>query len=178
MITSPPAKRLKTSKDSGQNADDITLQDHFYPSIPYREKPALRTHSSIQTRHLHKTTMSQQQSGKSFRSFLGIPPSNPTPSDSVFVIVDAQNEYDHGLLAVSNVEESRANIGAVLQRYRDAGGDVVHVRHSTPDGAPLFTPGTELADEFEELEPREGEKVCLCFSVCWLEVWEVDEKEG
>ena len=99
------------------------------------------------------------QSGKSFRSFLGVPPSSPTPKDSVYVIVDAQNEYDHGLLAISNVSESRANIGAVLKKYREAGGDVVHVKHSTPDGAPLFTPGTELAEEFEELKPREGEKV-------------------
>ena len=106
-------------------------------------------------------TMPQEtpQSGKSFRSFLGIPASSPTPKDSVYVIVDAQNEYDHGLLAVSNVAESRANIGAVLKKYREAGGDVVHVTHSTPEGAPLFTPGTELAEEFEELQPREGEKV-------------------
>ena len=31
----------------------------------------------------------QQQSGKSFRSFLGIEPSKPTTKDSVFVIIDA-----------------------------------------------------------------------------------------
>ena len=55
--------------------------------------------------------------------------------------------------------ESRANIGAVLQKYRDAGGDVVHVTHVTPEGAPLFTRGTDLAEEFDELRPKEGEKV-------------------
>ncbi|MCJ1279432.1 hypothetical protein MMC21_007256 [Puttea exsequens] len=92
------------------------------------------------------------QSGKSFRSFLGIEPSRPTLKDSVLIIIDAQNEYDHGLLAISNVAASRAVIGDVLQKYRDAKGDVVHVRHVTPDGAPLFTPGTELAEEFEELK--------------------------
>lgn len=37
--------------------------------------------------------MAQKQSGKSFRSFLGVAPSKPTPKDSVLVIVDAQNEY-------------------------------------------------------------------------------------
>lgn len=111
------------------------------------------------------STMPQEaaQSGKSFRSFLGVQPSKPTPKDSVYVIVDAQNEYDHGLLAISNVAESRANIGAVLKKYRDAGGDVVHVTHTTPDGAPLFTPGTELANEFDELKPREGEAVSGTF---------------
>lgn len=41
------------------------------------------------------------------------------------MIVDAQNEYDHGLLAVSNVQASRAVIGDVLKRYREVGGDVV-----------------------------------------------------
>ena len=37
--------------------------------------------------------MAPEQSGKSFRSLLGMPPSKPTPKDSVLVIVDAQNEY-------------------------------------------------------------------------------------
>lgn len=120
-------------------------------------------------------TMSNQ-SGKSFRSFLGIPPSNPTTTDSIYVIIDAQNEYDHGLLAISNVAESRANIAANLQKYRDAGGDVVHVTHSTPHGAPLFTPGTELAEEFEELKPMEGEMVCIplssrCSYLVWVHAW-------
>lgn len=35
----------------------------------------------------------------------------------------------------------------------------MHVLHQVPDGAPIFTPGTDLAEEFEELKPQEGEKV-------------------
>ena len=58
-------------------------------------------------------------------SFLGVEPSKPTTQDSVLVIVDAQNEYDHGLLAISDVKSSRAVIGDVLNKYRDAKGDVV-----------------------------------------------------
>ena len=61
-------------------------------------------------------------------SLLGIPPSKPTPKDSVLVIVDAQNEYDHGLLAISDVQASRAVIGDVLGKYREVGGDVVSTR--------------------------------------------------
>lgn len=33
------------------------------------------------------------------------------------------------------------------------------MKHSVPDGAPVFTPGTELAEEFDELKPRDGEIV-------------------
>lgn len=58
-------------------------------------------------------------------SFLGVEPSKPTTKDSVLVIVDAQNEYDHGLLAISDVKSSRAVIGDVLKKYRNDGGDVV-----------------------------------------------------
>lgn len=37
---------------------------------------------------------------------------------------------------------------------------MVHVVQQTPPGAPLFTPGTELAEEFEELRPGDsGEEV-------------------
>lgn len=35
----------------------------------------------------------------------------------------------------------------------------MHVLHQVPDGAPIFTPGTDLAEEFEELRPQEEEKV-------------------
>ncbi len=77
------------------------------------------------------------QSGTSFRTLVGQTPSHPTPKDSVLVIVDAQNEYDHGQLAIVDVKSSRAVIGDVLKKYRDAGGDVVHVVHDTPSGAPV-----------------------------------------
>ncbi|KAL8869885.1 MAG: hypothetical protein Q9174_003932 [Haloplaca sp. 1 TL-2023] len=103
--------------------------------------------------------MPPQQSGKSFRSFLGLQDSKPSPTDTALIIIDAQNEYDHGLLAIHEVEKSRKVIGNVLQKWRGGGGDVVHVLHKVPDGAPLFTPGTELAEEFEELKPREGEEI-------------------
>ena len=35
----------------------------------------------------------------------------------------------------------------------------MHVVHQTPEGAPVFTPNTKLAEEFEELTPKNGEKV-------------------
>jgi len=99
-------------------------------------------------------------SAPSFKTdILGIAPSTATPQDSVLVIIDAQNEYAQGKLAVSNIKTSRAAISELLKKYRAAGGKVVHVKHQVPDGAPVFTPGTELAEEFEELSPKGGEEV-------------------
>lgn len=96
---------------------------------------------------------------QSFRQILGAPPSTASPSDSTLIIIDAQNEYAEGKLQVTNAPSSRKAIAGLLQKYRDAGGRVVHVVHETPSGAPVFTPDTKLAKEFEELAPREGEKV-------------------
>ncbi|KAG5660921.1 hypothetical protein KAF25_002564 [Fusarium avenaceum] len=98
-------------------------------------------------------------SAKSFRELIGVQPSSASTSDSVLIIIDAQNEYAEGHLKVTNVAESRKVIAALLEKYRSANGDIVHVVHATPEGAPVFTPGTKLADEFDELKPKDGEAV-------------------
>ena len=92
---------------------------------------------------------------------LGRTATKPLISESVLVIIDAQNEYAVGKLTVKGVAESRKVIASLLQQYRDAGvsNQIVHVVHDTPEGAPVFTPNTELAKEFDELTPRAGEKI-------------------
>ncbi|KAM0328725.1 hypothetical protein ACHAQA_005138 [Verticillium albo-atrum] len=95
----------------------------------------------------------------SFRSILGIQPSVATTQDSVLVIIDAQGEYAEGKLKITNLETSRPAISALLEKYRAAGAPIVHVAHQTPEGAPLFTQGTKLAEIFEELTPKDGESV-------------------
>ncbi|GAP82972.1 putative isochorismatase family [Rosellinia necatrix] len=90
---------------------------------------------------------------KSFRQTIGVPRSTASTGDSTLVIIDAQNEYATGLLRTEGAGATRAANAALLARYRAAGAPVVHVVHRTPDGAPVFTPGTPLADEFDELRP-------------------------
>ena len=96
---------------------------------------------------------------KSFRQMLCAPPSVASPSDSTLIIIDAQTEYSEGQLKVTNATASREVIASLLSKYRNAGGEVVHIVHKTPAGAPVFTPDTNLAEEFEELTPRADEKV-------------------
>lgn len=98
-------------------------------------------------------------SATSLREFLGVTPSTASTSDSTLIIIDAQNEYAKGKLQCSNTASSRKAIAFLLEKYRNANGKIVHVTHTVPEGAPVFTPGTELAEEFDELKPREGEKV-------------------
>jgi nicotinamidase-related amidase len=95
----------------------------------------------------------------SLRSILGAPPSTASTTDSVLVIIDAQNEYADGQLRVEDLEPSRKAIAALLQKYRAAGAPVVHIVHQVPDGAPVFTPKTALSEIFAELAPKDGEPV-------------------
>lgn len=64
---------------------------------------------------------------------------------------------------MTNASSTRKVISQLLELYRSAPSSsatrIVHVLHQVPDGAPIFTPGTDLAEEFEELKPKEGEKV-------------------
>lgn len=94
-----------------------------------------------------------------FRQLLGVQPSTASTSDSALLIIDAQNEYVSGKLTVTNAEDSGKVIAGLLEKYRAANGKIVHILHKTPEGAPVFTPGTPLADEFPALTPKDGEEV-------------------
>uniref|UniRef100_A0A8H7K5X3 Isochorismatase-like domain-containing protein n=1 Tax=Bionectria ochroleuca TaxID=29856 RepID=A0A8H7K5X3_BIOOC len=72
----------------------------------------------------------------SFRTILGALASSASTSDSVIVIIDAQNEYSDGKSRVSNVNKSRAAIVSLLSKYWDAGAQVIHVVHAKPESAP------------------------------------------
>ena len=98
---------------------------------------------------------------KSFRQLVGVSPSTASPSDSTLIIIDAQNEYAVGKLVTEDIDSTRKAIAGLLEKYRKDGKskNIVHVVHQVPDGAPVFTPGTELAEEFAELKPKEGEHV-------------------
>ncbi|TGZ85506.1 Isochorismatase hydrolase [Ascodesmis nigricans] len=92
----------------------------------------------------------------SFRQLAQIPPSTASPSDSVLLVIDAQNEYATGALTVTNLSVSRPNIESLVKQYRANNGYIAHIVHIVPEGTPVFTPGTPLADEFSELQPPEN----------------------
>lgn len=96
---------------------------------------------------------------QSFRQLVGAQPSTASPSDSVLLIIDAQGEYEKGALKVTNADASGKVIASLLEKYRAANGKVVHICHKVPEGTPVFTPGTDLAEEFPALMAKDGEEL-------------------
>ncbi|KAJ7155108.1 Isochorismatase-like protein [Mycena filopes] len=96
-----------------------------------------------------------------FNDIVGFPPTTANTSDSVLILIDPQNEYASGQLAIPEpvLTNTRAVIARLVEQYRAAGGAIVHVYHQTDDTCPVFTPGTLLAEELPEFAPRGGEPV-------------------
>lgn len=107
-----------------------------------------------------RKNMSHPLATPSFRDLIGVPRSTAAPTDSALLIIDAQNEYAKGQLKVANVDTTRRAISDLVSKWRDAGQgeNIIHITHQVPDGAPVFTPNTELAEEFAELAPKSGEQ--------------------
>jgi nicotinamidase-related amidase len=69
------------------------------------------------------------------------------------------DRYAEGHLKTANVASTRKAISTLLEKYRSTSAPLVHIVHKVPDGAPVFTPSTSLAEEFSEIAPLADEKV-------------------
>lgn len=78
--------------------------------------------------------------------------------DAVLVIIDAQNEYRIGDMALPNVEPATVQIQRLLTAARKHGSPVVHIRHMGVPGY-LFDPEGPRGQIFDELTPIAGEAV-------------------
>ena len=83
------------------------------------------------------------------------------PADAVFIIIDAQNDYRSGALPLEGVDAAIAEIARLRQWAQKSGIPVVHVRHETPPGTPIFAAGSTGAQIVNELTPAAGESVVV-----------------
>ncbi|MDC0435065.1 cysteine hydrolase [bacterium] len=79
-------------------------------------------------------------------------------TNTVLIIIDAQNEYIKGPIQLPDVVEATARAKALLTAVRDANGKVIHiVHHGSPGG--LFDLTGHRGAIIEDLKPRDGETV-------------------
>ncbi len=84
---------------------------------------------------------------------------SPAPlSQAALLIIDAQNEYLDGTLALPGIQPALDEIGTLLERARASGRPVIHVRHLGRPGG-LFDAEGRAGQIVGLLTPLSGETV-------------------
>lgn len=94
------------------------------------------------------------------KTLLELAGANPAPAslkDATLVVIDAQNEYVSGPIALPGVGPALGAIADLLAAARAAGTPIVHLAHRAPAG--VFVEGTEGAEIAPQASPKEGEPV-------------------
>ena len=79
-------------------------------------------------------------------------------SNASLLIIDAQNEYLSGPLALSGMDAATANIARLLDAARKARRPVIHIRHLGTVGG-MFDPQGERGAFIKGLEPQGDELI-------------------
>ncbi|CAL76699.1 conserved hypothetical protein; putative isochorismatase family protein [Bradyrhizobium sp. ORS 278] len=82
----------------------------------------------------------------------------PKLAESCLVLIDIQNEYREGPLALPQVEAAIAQAARLLARARAAGSVIIHVAHRGNAGS-LFDRSAPRGAIVEAVEPQGGEAV-------------------
>lgn len=75
-------------------------------------------------------------SNVTLREISGLGQSPSSLKDSALVMIDLQNTYRHGTMALVGVEEALLEAQTLLQRARAAGTPIVHIQHDAGVGSP------------------------------------------
>lgn len=78
--------------------------------------------------------------------------------EAALVLIDFQNEYLDGPLAVAGAEAAIANAARLLDVARAVGAPVLHIAHKGPAGG-LFDRAARRGAIVDALQPRAGEEV-------------------
>lgn len=95
---------------------------------------------------------------KTLLQMAGVPNTPPAMEDAVLLLIDAQNEYVSGALALPRAAPAVDVLASVLVKARAVGAPVVHVRHKgNPGGA--FDPETDRFEIIGAVAPHDGEEI-------------------
>src|SRR5258707_15097234 len=87
----------------------------------------------------------------------GATPTPATMVDGILLIIDAQREYTDGLMPLPGVQPAIDALAVLLEKARQAGAPVVHVRHQSKGKA--FNPSSSGYEIVAPLTPRAGETI-------------------
>ncbi|MEU9175456.1 isochorismatase family protein [Streptomyces sp. NPDC048550] len=94
------------------------------------------------------------------REVIGLPRTLPRLAESALIMVDFQNTYRSGVMALEGAEEALAAGARLLAAARAAGAPVIHIVNDGGEGTP-YDIRAEIGAISAEVAPREGEAVVV-----------------
>ncbi|KOG33928.1 MULTISPECIES: isochorismatase family protein [Streptomyces] len=94
------------------------------------------------------------------RDVIGLPQELPRLGESALIMIDFQNTYRTGVMALDGAERAVAAAARLLAAARAAGAPVVHVVNDGGEGTP-YDIRAEIGAISDEVAPAEGEKVVV-----------------
>ncbi|MFF1336962.1 isochorismatase family protein [Streptomyces sp. NPDC058290] len=94
------------------------------------------------------------------REVIGLPGTLPRLAESALIMVDFQNTYRSGVMALEGAEEALAAGARLLAAARAAGAPVIHIVNDGGEGTP-YDIRAEIGAISAEVAPREGEAVVV-----------------
>ncbi|MET9324130.1 cysteine hydrolase family protein [Streptomyces sp. NPDC003038] len=104
--------------------------------------------------------MSMNTPSTTLRDVIGLDNQPPKLSDSVLIMIDFQNTYRTGVMALEGVEEALAAGARLLERARAAGTPVVHIINDGGENTP-YDIRAHIGAISDEVAPRDGEPVVI-----------------
>lgn len=104
--------------------------------------------------------MSTNQPSTTLRGVIGLDDQPPGLGDAVLVMIDIQNTYRTGVMALEGAEEALAASARLLERARAAGTPVVHVVNDGGEGTP-YDIHAHIGAISDEVAPADGEPVVV-----------------
>jgi nicotinamidase-related amidase len=96
------------------------------------------------------------EASTTLRELTGMPGDPASLTGSALVMIDLQNTYTRGVMALENVEPAIEEAARLLERARAAGSTIVHVQHEAGAGTPYDT-NAEIGAIVDAVAPRSGE---------------------
>jgi nicotinamidase-related amidase len=90
------------------------------------------------------------------RELTGMSPEPAHLAGSALVMIDLQNTYTQGVMALEKVEPAIEEAARLLDRARAAGSTIVHVQHEAGAGTPYDT-HAEIGEIVDAVAPKPGE---------------------
>jgi nicotinamidase-related amidase len=104
--------------------------------------------------------MSTNTPSTTLRDAAGLDNRPPKLSESILIMIDFQNTYRTGVMALEGAEEALAAGARLLERARAAGIPVVHIINDGGEGSP-YDIHAHIGAISDEVAPRDGEPVVV-----------------